>query len=81
MELVEFQASRIELNDFDLLPDRAMDMLGERSIELMTSIIWFLNSALIHFSRGFFSCILVMSLLTIQKILHRNQTMKKGQKS
>jgi hypothetical protein len=54
LERIQFHADRIAANpNFDVIPDSSRNLVQRKGIDLMTSIINFLNSALLYFSKGF----------------------------
>jgi hypothetical protein len=52
LELAEYQAARIENNNFDSMSSNTVDIVREKSVALMTGIVEYLNHSLIYFSRN-----------------------------
>ena len=51
--LAEFQVAGIQDNNFDLTSNKSLEVVCEKSVELMKAVVEFLNSALIYFSTIF----------------------------
>lgn len=77
LELAEYQAARIETNNFDLISDRTLGMVREKALNLMTAIVEFFNSALVYFSHNF-SCIIPfltsLSVANMFKVLTQGES-------
>lgn len=59
---IEYQSGRIAENpNFDLNLESTRSFMKEKSIELLTAIVEFLNSALLYYNQNFF-CLLIFSL-------------------
>ena len=55
LERIEFQATRLTHNpNYNLKLGDSIDLLQSKAVDLLTGIITFFNSALIHFNRCFF---------------------------
>jgi hypothetical protein len=56
---IEYQAARVAQNpNFDLNLESTRNLMQEKSLDLMTGIVRFLNFALIYFNHNFFANLL-----------------------
>ena len=55
LKRIEYQSARIAQNpNFDLNGASTRNLMQEKSIDLMTAIVTYFNSALLYYSRDFF---------------------------
>ena len=56
LKRIEYQAARVSENpNFDLNSESTRNLMKEKSIDLMTAIVKYFNSALLYYSHDFFS--------------------------
>ena len=57
LQRIEYQSARIAENpNFDLNMNLTRNLMREKSIELLTAIVEFFNSALLYYKHNFFGC-------------------------
>ena len=79
MRGIEYQAARVAENpNFSLNPETTRDLMKEKSVDLMTGIIKFFNSALLCFCRNFFGMLLSSVKLMTNSQSFENNSQRTG---